>query len=119
MLVMEKCTMYLNKIDRTPFEDIFVTEALNKTFSIRLFCLFDILLLTHFRELVQGLVRPVLQRMLEGEEGVFRFFFLFLVIRKTSTNCLMMQFIWVTGKPNQSCFSSVMGDQINNPRRLL
>lgn len=48
------------------------------------------------------------------EEEVCWCFFWFLVIRKTSTNCLMMQFIWVTGK-QQNDFVAVMCKQIKNP----
>ena len=73
MPVMEKRTMELNETDRTPSEDIFVGEAL-----VGLCCLFDVLLVARFRELVQGLAKHVLQRMLWGKEGCLDFAFHFL-----------------------------------------
>lgn len=38
--------MELNKTDRTPFEDIFVTEALGETTSTQFLCLFHSVLVT-------------------------------------------------------------------------
>lgn len=40
--------MQLNKIDRTPFEDIFVTEALGETSPTRFLCLLHVSLVTWF-----------------------------------------------------------------------